>query len=385
MDPDFNPHQDIQALSRAHRIGQRKKVLVFQLVTKGSVEEKIVQIGKKKMALDQVLIEHMDAEDDTEVDLEAILRHGADALFDDDTTDDIHYDNNSIDKLLDRSLVENTKAGDDGSAEARFSFARVWVNDSLSDKLGTSETATPSDTVWNKILKERERIAAEEAKANAQALGRGKRKRQTIDYAFQSSGMYQPLSSPQILGKDETDAEFQSFGPGPIPKMQILMVLLPASLKNWVLKIIRLRPFKRATTPNVSWGLQEAMTNGYGESSTPSHSAHRCVACDQHHPTGHCPLKLAGVEHCGLCGIAHYGRGRTCPHLNSETQVALMLGSLKESPEQRALVAEATKYLRGIRGDLVRRKKLKNIRGAAGGSLPETLPTPPISHPGQNI
>lgn len=50
LDPDFNPHQDIQALSRAHRIGQEKKVLVFQLTTRNSVEEKIMQIGKEDVS-----------------------------------------------------------------------------------------------------------------------------------------------------------------------------------------------------------------------------------------------------------------------------------------------------------------------------------------------
>jgi hypothetical protein len=47
-----------------------------------------------------------------------------------------------------------------------------------------------------------------------------------------------------------------------------------------------------------------------------------------------------------------------------------MLGSLKESTEQRTLVEEATKYLRGIRGDLVRRKKLKAAKNAT--DIPQT-------------
>jgi SNF2 family DNA or RNA helicase len=37
-DPDHNPHQDMQALARAHRIGQVKKVLVFSLMTRNTVE-----------------------------------------------------------------------------------------------------------------------------------------------------------------------------------------------------------------------------------------------------------------------------------------------------------------------------------------------------------
>jgi SNF2 family DNA or RNA helicase len=34
-DSDFNPQNDIQALSRAHRIGQTKKVMVYRFVTRG--------------------------------------------------------------------------------------------------------------------------------------------------------------------------------------------------------------------------------------------------------------------------------------------------------------------------------------------------------------
>ena len=110
--------QDIQALSRAHRIGQKNKVLVFQLMTKDSAEEKIVQIGRKKMALDQALIESIGAEDDAGVDLESILKHGAEALFNDDDRNDIHYDSASVDKLLDRTKVKNNNPDDEKSAES---------------------------------------------------------------------------------------------------------------------------------------------------------------------------------------------------------------------------------------------------------------------------
>jgi len=183
LDPDFNPHQDIQALSRAHRIGQKKKVLVFQLTTRATVEEKIMQIGKKKMALDHVLIEQMDAEDDAGMDLESILRHGTAALFKDDDTQNIRYDSTSVDKLLDRSQIEDTQTGQDNSAESQFSFARVWANDKglMEDSLETiseNDGSIPDLSVWEKILMEREHEVAVEAAAKMEALGRGKRARQ---------------------------------------------------------------------------------------------------------------------------------------------------------------------------------------------------------------
>lgn len=213
MDPDFNPHQDIQALSRAHRIGQKKKVLVFQLMTRASAEEKIMQIGKKKMALDHVLIEKMDADDESGLDLESILRHGAEALFENDDTGDIHYDSDSVDRLLDRSQAENTQVGDDASAESQFSFARVWANDTsaLEDRLGDSDAPTsPSNTLWEKILQERERAAAEEAAAQAQALGRGKRRRNVVDYAINEAGGEPSPTGPgkKFRRQAESDAEF---------------------------------------------------------------------------------------------------------------------------------------------------------------------------------
>jgi superfamily II DNA or RNA helicase len=184
LDPDFNPHQDIQAICRAHRIGQTKKVLCFQLMTRASVEEKIMQVGRKKMALDEVVINQLDDDNVEDKDREGILKHGMAELFDDDKTDqDIRYDEASVEKLLDRSQIENTKTGKDNTAESQFSFARVWENDSaaLADSLNVSEEDTaPNKGLWEKILQDRERRAAE--RAAKVEFGRGKRHRQTVYY-----------------------------------------------------------------------------------------------------------------------------------------------------------------------------------------------------------
>ncbi|KAK0109045.1 hypothetical protein ONS96_002876 [Cadophora gregata f. sp. sojae] len=221
MDPDFNPHQDIQALSRAHRIGQKKKVLVFQLMTKDSAEEKIVQIGRKKMALDQALIESMGADDEAGVDLESILRHGAQALFNDDDRNDIRYDSASVDKLLDRTQVETTSTDKDQTAESQFSFARVWANDqgALTDDVGKVDSdEAPSDpSVWDKILKQREADAAAEAARNMQTFGRGKRTRQAIDYhksILDVEDDPSPMKQVSKRGLDDSasDLDFRSGG-----------------------------------------------------------------------------------------------------------------------------------------------------------------------------
>jgi chromodomain-helicase-DNA-binding protein 4 len=160
-------------------------------MTKDSAEEKIVQIGRKKMALDHVLIESMDADDDAGVDVQSILRHGAEALFNDDDQHDIKYDSTTVDNLLDRSQVENTNVGDDKSAESQFSFARIWANDkgTLTDDVGDadSDTSAVNPTVWDKILKQREADAAREKAAQQTLFGRGKRIKQVSCGCFETS------------------------------------------------------------------------------------------------------------------------------------------------------------------------------------------------------
>ncbi len=61
-DPWWNPAVEDQATDRAHRIGQTEKVTVYRLVAKGTVEEKIMLLQKRKRALaDAVISEHAGA------------------------------------------------------------------------------------------------------------------------------------------------------------------------------------------------------------------------------------------------------------------------------------------------------------------------------------
>jgi len=56
-DVDFNPQIDRQAEDRCHRLGQEKNVTVYRLVTKDSVDEKIVAIAEQKMHLDAAVLD----------------------------------------------------------------------------------------------------------------------------------------------------------------------------------------------------------------------------------------------------------------------------------------------------------------------------------------
>ncbi|RKF75151.1 Chromatin remodeling factor mit1 [Golovinomyces cichoracearum] len=228
MDPDFNPHQDIQALSRAHRIGQEKKVLVFQLMTKDSAEEKIIQIGRRKLALDQALIRRMDDKNDCDFDVESILRFGAEALFNEDHRNDIHYDSASVDKLLDRTInKDNAAAADDDdddekSGEVQFSFARIWSKDKDSiiqyyDDDEDSPDTVPQFSAWDKILEQREADAALESAKSNQNFGRGKRSRQIKNYGkynheLEDETFISPNNNENSGQQDEIDKDLDFSG-----------------------------------------------------------------------------------------------------------------------------------------------------------------------------
>ena len=61
MDPWWNPAAEDQASDRAHRIGQTRPVTIYRLVTKGTIEEQIVELHRHKRELADRLLEGADA------------------------------------------------------------------------------------------------------------------------------------------------------------------------------------------------------------------------------------------------------------------------------------------------------------------------------------
>ena len=57
FDSDWNPHRDLQALARAHRIGQSKHVVIYRLIMRHTVEERIVDVARRKLLLTKIVDE----------------------------------------------------------------------------------------------------------------------------------------------------------------------------------------------------------------------------------------------------------------------------------------------------------------------------------------
>ncbi len=73
-DPWWNPAVELQASDRAHRIGQKKTVFVYKLITKNTVEEKILKLQRKKQALaDSLYNNKKQAMEITQEDLQSLF------------------------------------------------------------------------------------------------------------------------------------------------------------------------------------------------------------------------------------------------------------------------------------------------------------------------
>lgn len=83
-----------------------------------------------------------------------------------------------------------------------------------------------------------------------------------------------------------------------------------------------------------------------------------CSHCKAEHPVGECPQQQGGLEHCGLCSIAHLSVSRKCPQTATEVQLRLMLDSLKHSTEPKEHLAATKQLLKRELAERIRRKKL---------------------------
>jgi superfamily II DNA or RNA helicase len=114
FDSDWNPQVDLQAQDRAHRIGQKKQVMVFRLVTENSVEERIIERAEMKLQLDNLVIQQGRLADSKSNklsgnDMLGMIRHGANQIF---AGKDSTISDEDIDIILEKA-EERTKEQQD--------------------------------------------------------------------------------------------------------------------------------------------------------------------------------------------------------------------------------------------------------------------------------
>uniref|UniRef100_A0A671KPK4 Chromodomain-helicase-DNA-binding protein 2-like n=1 Tax=Sinocyclocheilus anshuiensis TaxID=1608454 RepID=A0A671KPK4_9TELE len=173
FDSDWNPQNDLQAQARAHRIGQKKQVNIYRLVTKGTVEEDIIERAKKKMVLDHLVIQRMDTTGRTVLDnssansnsnpfskeeLTAILKFGAEDLFKEPEGEESEPQEMDIDEIL---RLAETRESDQGSSATDELLSQFKVaNFTIDESTPNLEEKPIRD--WDDIIPEEQRRKVEE-------------------------------------------------------------------------------------------------------------------------------------------------------------------------------------------------------------------------------
>ncbi|KAM9534973.1 chromodomain-helicase-DNA-binding protein 5-like isoform 3-T3 [Salvelinus alpinus] len=241
-DSDWNPHNDIQAFSRAHRIGQNKKVMIYRFVTRASVEERITQVAKRKMMLTHLVVRPglgSKTGSMSKQELDDILKFGTEELFKDemeaaaramgshqklwdikdgDEGSVIHYDDNAISKLLDRSqnATEDTEIQNMNEYLSSFKVAQYVVKDEDVEEEPQREIIKQEENVdpdyWEKLLRHHYEQQQEDLARN---LGKGKRIRKQVNYndtSQEDQEWQDDLSdnhSEYSVGSEDEDEDFE--------------------------------------------------------------------------------------------------------------------------------------------------------------------------------
>uniref|UniRef100_A0A8B9VLB2 DNA helicase n=1 Tax=Anas zonorhyncha TaxID=75864 RepID=A0A8B9VLB2_9AVES len=176
FDSDWNPQNDLQAQARAHRIGQKKQVNIYRLVTKGSVEEDILERAKKKMVLDHLVIQRMDTTGKTVLhtgstpssstpfnkeELSAILKFGAEELFKEPEGEEQEPQEMDIDEILKRAETRENEPGPLTVGDELLSQFKV-ANFSNMDEDDIELEPERNSRNWEEIIPEVQRRRIEE-------------------------------------------------------------------------------------------------------------------------------------------------------------------------------------------------------------------------------
>uniref|UniRef100_A0A7E4W0W4 SWI/SNF related, matrix associated, actin dependent regulator of chromatin, subfamily a, member 5 n=1 Tax=Panagrellus redivivus TaxID=6233 RepID=A0A7E4W0W4_PANRE len=136
-DSDWNPQVDLQAMDRAHRIGQKKQVRVFRLITESTIEERIIERAEMKLRLDNVVIQQGRLAEAQKTlgkdDMLTMIRHGADTIF---AGKDSTITEDDIDSILaqgeERTKDMNEKMAKLGESSLRNFTLDTQQNDGVS-------------------------------------------------------------------------------------------------------------------------------------------------------------------------------------------------------------------------------------------------------------
>ncbi|CAH0477320.1 unnamed protein product [Peronospora belbahrii] len=127
FDSDWNPMNDLQAQSRCHRIGQKKSVQIYRLVTRNTYESEMFDRASRKLGLEHAVLGTASFNENSQItkpsaeQLVELLKRGAYALMENDDTASKEFAERDIETILKenaRVLVVGAKSNVSNGVDA---------------------------------------------------------------------------------------------------------------------------------------------------------------------------------------------------------------------------------------------------------------------------
>lgn len=173
FDSDWNPQADLQAMDRAHRIGQTKQVFVYRFVTENAIEEKVLERAAQKLRLDQLVIQQGRSQQPqkgaaSKDELLSMIQHGADKVFSENADGVFSKQGQITEDEIDAIL----KHGEQRTAQLNAKYEKLGLDDLQNF---TSESAYE----WNG-----ETFAAKKKEIGLNWINPSKRERKEQSYSM---------------------------------------------------------------------------------------------------------------------------------------------------------------------------------------------------------
>ncbi len=256
FDSDWNPQQDVQAQSRAHRIGQQRAVAVYRLVTARTYETELFRGSSMKLGLEKAInssIAQSEAiKQPNREEMESLLKRGAYGAFD-DSSESAHkaeeFGDMDIDRILSAYSVDLVR--DEPSEGGQFSVARFVTPDEeaaaaeakLQEQLQEMlhlETARKAETSATELRSRKDR-ASRKGLAPPEPRNAPSKPKAKVLISRRSQDPLQDLGA-ELSSSDDEDQD-HDFGPSPSKRIKaepsMVDQLTVSELKAWEAALAR--------------------------------------------------------------------------------------------------------------------------------------------------
>ncbi|EGF78368.1 hypothetical protein BATDEDRAFT_35805 [Batrachochytrium dendrobatidis JAM81] len=198
FDSDWNPQNDLQAQSRCHRIGQKKPVQIYRLITRNTYEREMFDRASMKLGLDKALLQRMDMQGEsgfagfdagsskssalTTEEVEELLKKGAYGAFMDDEASK-QFCEEDIDQILERrtQVIRHDNKDEKSSI---FSKATFQASGSAAD------VDVNDPDFWDKVAKRAELQIVEEIPEELLIMDMPRNRRQVTRFGIKNAYDY---------------------------------------------------------------------------------------------------------------------------------------------------------------------------------------------------